>query len=58
LGLSEDVVKTRYRRAKQKLQTILTKHLKTTGLSSYEFAGHRCDAIVVGVMVKLKNQHY
>lgn len=55
LGLTEDVVKTRYKRAKQKLQAVFNDHLEKTGLSSYEFAGHRCDAIVVGVMQKLKN---
>lgn len=57
LNLSEDVVKTRYKRAKQKLYATFTDHLEKTGLSSYEFAGHRCDAIVAGVMKKINIHH-
>lgn len=54
LDISEDVVKTRYLRAKKQLQQIFEKHIQKTGLNLHEFAGHRCDSIVNGVMGKIK----
>ncbi len=53
LGVSEQVVKTRYLRAKRKLRNIIEKKMEQAGLKIYEFAGHRCDSIVKGVMEKL-----
>lgn len=53
LGLSEDVVKTRYRRAKAELRKTFRSHMDKSGLNSYEFAGHRCDAIVAGVVARI-----
>ncbi len=54
LDVSEDVVKTRYLRAKRLLRKIFEEHVEKTGLSLHEFAGHRCNAIVSNVMDKLK----
>ncbi len=55
LDVSEDVIKTRYLRAKRSLQKIFDAHLEKAGLTSYEFAGKRCDAIVDGVMKKIQS---
>ena len=55
LGVSEDIVKTRYLRARRSLKTIFEGHIEKAGLNSYEFAGYRCDTIVKTVMEKLKN---
>ncbi len=56
LGVSDDVIKTRYLRAKNRLQKILEKQIEDAGLSAFEFAGHRCDFIVQGVLARLKNK--
>lgn len=53
LGVTEDVVKTRYLRAKRSLQKIFEGHIEKAGLNLYEFAGKRCDLIVLAVMKKL-----
>ena len=55
LDVSEEVVKTRYLRAKRLLQKIFEEHIEETGLSLHEFAGNRCDAIVMNVMERLKS---
>lgn len=55
LDISEDVVKTRFVRARHALQKIFTGHLDRAGLDVFEFAGHRCDAIVHGVLQKLRS---
>lgn len=54
LDVTEEVVKTRYLRAKRLLQNIFEEHIEKTGLSLHEFAGNRCDAIVLNVMDRLK----
>lgn len=54
LDVSEDVVKTRYLRAKRLLQKIFEEHIEKTGLLLHEFAGNRCDAIVLNVMGRLR----
>ena len=54
LDVSEDVVKTRFLRAKRLLQKIFEEHIKKTGLRLHEFAGNRCDAIVLNVMDRIK----
>ncbi len=54
LEISEDVVKTRYLRAKRSLQKIFDVHLNKAGLDVFEFAGKRCDATVKAVLMKLK----
>ena len=56
LDITEDVVKTRYLRAKRLLQKIFEQHIEKTGLSLHEFAGNRCDSIVSNVMKKLKQK--
>jgi RNA polymerase sigma-70 factor (ECF subfamily) len=55
LDITEDVVKTRFLRAKRSLQKMLASHLKSAELEVFEFAGHRCDAVVRGVLAKLRN---
>jgi RNA polymerase sigma-70 factor (ECF subfamily) len=55
LDVTEEVVKTRYLRAKRLLQNIFEGHIEKTGLSLHEFAGNRCDSIVSNVMDRLKN---
>jgi RNA polymerase sigma-70 factor (ECF subfamily) len=54
LDVTEEVVKTRYLRAKRLLQEIFEEHIHKTGLSLHEFAGNRCDSIVTNVMEQLK----
>ncbi len=56
LGVSQQVVKTRYLRAKRALRKIFLKHMEQAGLKAYEFAGQRCDLIVFEVMKRLR-QH-
>ncbi|MEE9411508.1 MAG: RNA polymerase sigma factor [Methylococcales bacterium] len=55
LGVSEQVVKTRYLRAKRALRKVIEKHMEQAGLKVFEFAGQRCDLIVQEVMEKLQN---
>jgi len=54
LDVSEDVVKTRYLRAKRSLQKVFESHLKKAGLEVFEFAGQRCDSIVQAVLKRIK----
>jgi len=56
LDISEDVVKTRYLRAKRILQKIFEGHVEKAGLNAYEFAGHRCDTIVQTVLDKIQQR--
>jgi len=55
LDVTEDVVKTRYLRAKRLLQEIFEQHIEKAGLSLHEFAGDRCDSIVSNVMARIKD---
>jgi len=55
LDVTEDVVKTRFLRAKRQLQKIFAEHIEKTGLSLHEFAGHRCNSIVSNVLKILNN---
>ena len=54
LDVTEEVVKTRYLRAKRLLQKIFEDYTEKTGLALHEFDGSRCDSIVFTVMDKLK----
>jgi len=54
LDVTEEVVKTRYLRAKRLLQKIFEGHIEKTGLGLHEFDGNRCDTIVLTVMDKIK----
>lgn len=53
LGITEEVVKTRFLRAKRSLQKVFEVHLKKAGLEVFEFAGQRCDSIVLAVIRRL-----
>ncbi len=55
LDITADTVKTRYSRAKRALQKVFEGHIEKTGLNIYEFAGHRCDAIVHNVLNTLQS---
>ncbi|EGG99559.1 RNA polymerase sigma-70 factor [gamma proteobacterium IMCC2047] len=55
LDIPEATVKTRFHRANSLLQQQLQLYMQKTGLSLYEFAGHRCDAVVSGVLDRLFN---
>lgn len=55
LDISEDLVKTRYLRAKRTLKEKFESHFDKTGLTVHEFAGYRCDMIVKTVLTKIKN---
>jgi len=54
LELPEATVKTRYFRANALLQQQLSSHIREAGLGLYEFAGHRCDAVVRNVLKRLE----
>ncbi|WP_421864263.1 RNA polymerase sigma factor [Motiliproteus sp.] len=56
LDLEEGTVKTRLFRANALLQKQLSLHLSESGVALYEFAGHRCDAVVRGVLARLLRQ--
>ncbi len=53
LDVTEDVVKTRYLRAKRALQKVFDTHLQKAELEVFEFAGLRCDSIVQTVLKNL-----
>ncbi|MEZ5524405.1 MAG: RNA polymerase sigma factor [Pseudomonadales bacterium] len=53
LDIPEATVKTRYFRANALLQRQLNVLLRESGLGIYEFAGHRCDAVVSRVLQSL-----
>lgn len=54
LDVTEEVVKTRYLRAKRSLQKKFEEHIEQTGLNLHEFDGERCNSIVLNVMARLK----
>jgi len=53
LGIPAATVKTRYHRARERLQQALSPHIEGAGLHAFEFAGRRCDAMVARVMTRL-----
>lgn len=53
LGIPEDTVKTRLYRARARLQEILLAELAPRATGTFEFAGHRCDRVVAGVLRRL-----
>jgi RNA polymerase sigma-70 factor, ECF subfamily len=53
LDVTEDVVKTRYLRAKRTLKKVFEAHLERVDLEVFEFAGQRCDSIVHAVLARL-----
>ena len=56
LEIPEATVKTRYFRANALLQKQLSEHIQESNVGLYEFAGHRCDAIVRGVLDRLSRR--
>ncbi len=53
LGLTEQTVKTRLHRAKRMIRKIFEEHLESAGLNIHEFAGDRCDFVVLAVLNRL-----
>jgi len=53
LGIPAATVKTRYHRARERLQQALSPHIEGAGLHAFEFAGRRCDQMVARVMTRL-----
>lgn len=56
LGVSEDVVKTRYLRARALLRDALGARIEAHATDVFEFAGERCDAVVNHVLAALRQQ--
>ena len=50
LDLKEATVKTRFLRAREKMQQLLNPHIEDAGLHAFEFAGARCDQMVRSVL--------
>lgn len=57
LEIPPATVKTRYHRARNLMQQALTPHIANAGLQLYEFAGKRCDNMVVLVLRRLGIPH-
>lgn len=58
LGLNQATVKTRYLRARKKLQKQLDRHIRDAGLHAFEFAGKRCNQMVHIVLNRIsQNPH-
>lgn len=55
LDIKEATVKTRFHRARNLMQETLNRHMDTAGLRAFEFAGKRCDGMVVTVLKRLKS---
>jgi len=58
LDVSENVVKTRFLRAKRTLRNQFEGYLEQTGLTAHEFAGHLCDSVVLKVLIKLHKKQF
>lgn len=56
LGVSQDVVKTRFLRARARLRDELATRIETSARDSFCFAGARCDAVNSHVMGELQRQ--
>lgn len=54
LEIPEATVKTRLHRARNIMQSNLHKHIKDVGLHAFEFAGQRCDQIVLNVFKRIQ----
>lgn len=54
LQISEDLVKTRYLRARSLLRDALGAHVEAHAQDVYAFAGARCDAVVAQVLTQLQ----
>lgn len=56
LGVSEDVVKTRFLRARAMLRERLAERVESGAAETFAFAGERCDAVLAHVMAELVRQ--
>jgi RNA polymerase sigma factor (sigma-70 family) len=56
LGVSADVVKTRFLRARALLREELATRIETGAHDTFAFAGARCDAVLAHVMGELRRQ--
>ncbi|HEY0885857.1 MAG TPA: RNA polymerase sigma factor [Ramlibacter sp.] len=56
LGVSEDVVKTRFLRARAMLRERLAVRVESSAAETFAFAGERCDAVLAHVMAELVRQ--
>ena len=56
LGVSEDVVKTRFLRARAMLRERLALRVEASAAETFAFAGERCDAVLAHVMAELVRQ--
>ena len=56
LRVSDDVVKTRYLRARSMLRDALGAQVEAHAQQVFEFAGARCDAVVAHVLAELRRQ--
>lgn len=56
LDIPQATVKTRYFRANALLQQQLNQQIQKSDLTLYEFAGHRCDAVVQNVLERLTGE--
>ena len=56
LDIGEATVKTRFLRARERIQEKLNLHIQQAGLHAYEFAGQRCDNIVQSVLHHIARQ--
>jgi hypothetical protein len=57
LSVSEDVVKTRFLRARAMLRETLSTRIETSASDTFTFAGARCDAVLSHVMAELLRRH-
>ena len=56
LGVSQDVVKTRFLRARAMLREDLATRVETNAHDTFQFAGARCDAVTSHVLAELLRQ--
>ena len=56
LGVSQDVVKTRFLRARALLREELATRIETGAHDTFAFAGARCDAVLAHVLGELRRQ--
>jgi len=54
-GIEATTVKTRYHRARKRIQSHIQKQLDMEELEAFSFAGHRCDHVVQSVLKMLSN---
>jgi RNA polymerase sigma-70 factor (ECF subfamily) len=53
-GVQPETVKTRYHRARKIMQALINKQIESEEIRAFEFAGSRCDQIVLKVMLRIR----